>query len=142
MQNEPNLKPPIHFATPHGPRITTDESRLNMQNKPNLQKNEHKYGISRGLWKCSTLRMTQIYQTNRRLCRPQPPIYAIRHTRYEIIYAKQTQSVEYQETNYAKRTQFQSKFAIQTNNLLQKMQKMQRNAKKYALFPIFGPRHT
>jgi hypothetical protein len=47
MQNEPNFNPTSSWPTsPHdsakfievGPRVTRDESRLNMQNEPNLQK--------------------------------------------------------------------------------------------------------
>ena len=38
MQNKANLATsPIHFATPHGKRVTRDESRVNMQNKPNFK---------------------------------------------------------------------------------------------------------
>jgi hypothetical protein len=36
MQNKPNFNPSVHFATPHGPRVTRDESRLKMRNEANL----------------------------------------------------------------------------------------------------------
>lgn len=94
----------------NGPRATRDErpATKKMQNEPNLTINELNHLHNKDL------RSVERPATNkRRLCRPQPPIYAIRYTRYEIIYAKQSQSQNFnnrvsriERQKNAKRTQF------------------------------------
>jgi hypothetical protein len=43
MQNKPNFNPtPSWPPSPNGPRVTGDESRINMQNEPNSHTNSHK----------------------------------------------------------------------------------------------------
>jgi hypothetical protein len=67
MQNKPNCNPtPVHLPPAHGPRVTRDESRLNMQNEPNFSPTLNP------TWFTGNLRASSIKNRASRICKTNP----------------------------------------------------------------------
>ncbi len=139
MQNEPNFTLTAHMPnSPNGPRVTGHESRINMQNEPNFTTPPLIFCVTNLLTYCVTNVLSYSFIQNEPNSTTQ---YDIRNTIYEVIYAKRTQ---FQPSRYQRPEKSDEKYTKKTQNIvrymLQKLQKMQRNAKKRALFaPFFAP---
>ena len=109
-----------------------------MRNKPNLTKNELNHLHNKDL------RSVERPATNkRRPCWPQPPKYAIRHTRYEIIYAKQTQfhhqrtyaQLDQRSTGHESRLNMQNEPNSNRNSTIEIRKSLQLSIRQMPTFP-------